>query len=163
MGQRSIFETNYDETTIVIGTQSGTNATVASTAFDVQGSDEQAIVLNAAAWNGADTVVGGFVVYGLLHGDTTVVGDAVDVPNSELTVIADATSTVAGAQATGVFARQAIGAAAAVATTSYLGNKRYLFLKRTTQTAVATGFAHCVSLVKGRLSTSPTGYKTNES
>lgn len=163
MGQRSIFETNYDESTIVIGTQTGTNTVVAGAAIDVTGSDEQAIVLNTAAWNASDTVAGGFVVYGLQHSDDTVSGNFVDVPNEELTTTATATSTVSGAQAEGVFARVEKDAAATVVTTSYLGNKRYIRLVRTTQTAVTNGFAHCVSLIKGRLSTAPVGYKTNES
>lgn len=163
MGQRSQFETYYDCDTIVIGTQSGNNATVASAAFDVTGSDEQAIMLETEDWNASDTVAGGFVTYGLMHGDDTVVGNAEDVPDSLLTVTADATSTVTGAQDSGVFARVEKDDTAAVVKTTYLGSKRYLFLKRVSQTNIANGFAHCVSLIKGGLSTAPVGYKSNES
>lgn len=163
MGQRSIFETNYDESTIVIGTQSGTNTVVAGAAIEVNANDdEQAITLQTADWNASDTVAGGFVVYGLQHSDDTVSGNFVDVPNGELTTVATATSTVSGAQATGVFARVEKDDTATLVTTTYRGNKRYIRLVRTTQTAVTNGFAHCVSLVKGRLSTAPVGYKTNE-
>lgn len=163
MGQRSIYENNYSDAIVIIGTHTGNNATVASAAFDISGSDEQAITLHTGNWNASDTVAGGFVTYGLLHGDDTNAANAVDVPDELLTVTADATSTVTGAQAEGVFARVEKDDTSAVVTTSYLGNKRYLFLKRVTQTNVANGFAQCVNLVKGRLSTAPVGYKTNES
>lgn len=145
MGQRNIIETMIDPQTVFLGTHSGNNATVVSAAFDNTFESQQCVVVNYNAWNVADTVAGGFVEVSLQHSDDTIVGSFIDVPNNQLSVNGlsgglNGASTVSGGSATGVIANIPLNAPAGVAKASYLGNKRYVRVKRTSQTNIAAGF-----------------------
>ena len=145
MGIRNTQSANFQNLTVSLATHTGNNATVASAAFDAQGDIEQGIIIHANAWNGADTVVGGFVEFNVQHSDDTVAANFVDVPNDQLSVngfseAINGANTIAGGAATGVVHRIVQGSAATVARATYLGSKRFYLIKTTTQTNVASGF-----------------------
>lgn len=145
MGIRNTLTANLDNQTVLLGTHTGNNATVASAAFDCQGEIEQGFIIHAAAWNGADTVAGGFVEFNIQHSDDTVAGNFVDVPNDQLSVggFSDAingANTITGGAATGVVHRIILNSTATAVKSSYLGSRRFIRIKRTTQTNVASGF-----------------------
>ena len=162
MGQRNNIETTIDPTTVFLGTHTGNNATVASAAFDNTGENQQCIVVQWSAWNASDTVAGGFVEIGLQHSDDTVAGNFVDVPNVEMSVNGLSgglvgASTVSGGAATGVIVSIPKDAVAGVAKASYLGNKRFIRTKRTSQTNIAVGFPLNVAKL-GAPNIQPKGY-----
>jgi hypothetical protein len=161
MGQRNIIETSIDPKIVHLGNHTGNNSTVASAAFDNLGENQQCILVQYGAWNAADTVVGGFVEIGLQHSDDTVASSFVDVPNVEMSVNGRdglvGASTVSGGAATGVIVSIPKDAVAGVAKASYLGNKRYIRIKRTTQTNIANGFIVGATLL-GAPNIQPKGY-----
>lgn len=155
MGNRNLHD-NYDCRTVSIGLHTGNNSTVRGAVQDNVGSDAQWFSSHVGAWNPADTVAGGLVELGLQHSDDGTVW--LDVPNAEMSVTVQSASTVSGAQSSGVFAVIPKDAPAKVYNTAYLGNKKFVALKRTTQTNVSNGLQITTVLIRGGLANAPVGY-----